>query len=662
MAIDTDILKQAMFSTKLSRLLAQENIAVEFSEHVDTASFAPQERVLTFPYSTTFLESDVHEMFMMHEISHALHLPRDIFQRLQEAKVNPEVFNVIIDIRDERLIKQKYPGSVKAFNSAYAKLLDQGFFGKKENINYRGFGDRLNVYAKVGVVTGSFIKMTSEEHEFYERCMRIETIEDAIAMTKELSKIDRVSLFDDNEILAHLKEQMSEDEFLDAEGNKKSKEEIDTIIHDALNKLREERVEEAFRESFKSSLLKNVILYNYTSVSKKDLELVHAKKYVEHVKGRLTQNDLLELTSPIREMRAAIKQSVDSMVRVFESRKAAARYKNARISDTGLVDINKVHRYQFDEKIFRRSVKVENSKNHGYVILIDLSGSMSRVVRDVFEQVIVIAEFFRRIQVPYKVIGFGASVAYDLYKNLDEFSNNYNFRPNMDVPNLIRSPYSQPLIEFLNSSQTTFEHNMSIYGMLHKYGFSLGGTPTGRAVLDCEIIASEFFQKFGTDKKHLIVMTDGEPTDTAIGAWGGRGRTSIIADAITKKNVVVRGNAPYAGINAMGKIIEYRHGIQMTTVCITRTYSDSVISSFITAGSSPADNVHWRTKGYVKMADPYTHNNVYFAKPFNVDTDIENFDISQATTSTQMARAITKNMKSVKKSRTFLNALAESLS
>lgn len=660
MALDTDILKQAMFSTKLSRLLAQENIAVEFSEHAETASFAPRERILNFPYSTTFMESDVHELFMMHEISHALHLPRDIFERLKSSGINPDLFNIIIDIRDERLIKQKYPGSIKAFNSGYEKLLEQGFFGKKEEINFKRFGDRLNVYAKVGVSTGSFIKMTPAEHSFYDRCMEIETIEEAIAMTRELAKIDGSRYLSDIDLLSYIKENMSEEDFVDSEGKEKTQEEIDQLIDDMYQKIKEDRVQEAFNENFKSSLMKNVAIYNYFSVQKKDLAVAEAKKYFEHVKGRLSNKyELLEVTAPVRDMRASIKQSVDSMVRVFESRKAAARYKNARVSDTGSVDINKVYRYQFDEKIFRRSVKLNNSKNHGYVILLDLSGSMSRVIHDVIEQVIVIAEFFRRIQVPYKVIGFGASVTPDLCS----YSNYYD-KPldRSTVPSMIFGGHPEPLIEFLNSSQTTFEHNVAIYGMLHRYGFSLGGTPTGRAVLDSELIATEFFDKLGVDQRHLIVMTDGEPTDLSLNGWGSKGKTLFFADAKTKKNVIVRGNASYAGINAMGKILEYRHGIKMTTVCITRSYNDYNISSFITAGASDADKSHWRTKGYVKMVDPYTHNPVYFAKPFNVDTDIENFDISKAATTSQIARAITKNMKSVKKSRTFLNALAESLS
>ena len=185
-----DIIKQAMYSTKLSRMLAQENIAVMFDVKATTASFSPETRTLTFPHNTAFMDQDIHELFMFHEVSHAIHLPHDSMDTVKESNVNFSLFNIVIDIRDERLIKAKYPGAIKTFNKAYEKLLNQGFFGEMKHIIHKSFADRLNVYAKVGVRLGAEIPMSTEEHAFYERCMKAEKLDDCIELAKELEKLE----------------------------------------------------------------------------------------------------------------------------------------------------------------------------------------------------------------------------------------------------------------------------------------------------------------------------------------------------------------------------------------------------------------------------------------------------------------------------------------
>lgn len=200
--------------------------------------------------------------------------------------------------------------------------------------------------------------------------------------------------------------------------------------------------------------------------------------------------------------------------------------------------------------------------------------------------------------------------------------------------------------------------------MLHKTGFSLGGTPTGRAIHDAEHICKRFFDKYGVDKKHLIIMTDGEPTDLTHRSYSYRhsARSVILVDGLTKTNIVTHGNADYSSINAIGKILERRHGIKLTSICITKSLSESTTSAFVSASIDEVTNKFWRQKGYAKIVDPYTNNDVYFAKPFNVDTDITSFAIDPSKTASQMARAMLANMKTVKKSRSFLNALTETLS
>lgn len=649
-----DIIKQSMYSTKLSRMLAQENIAVVFDSNAHTASFSPETRTLTFPHSTAFLDQDVNELFMMHEVSHALHLPLDVTNTVKEADVSFDLFNIVIDIRDERLIKQKYPGTVPAMQRGYGKLLDQGFFGVKEEINFKSFADRLNVFAKCGIKLGHFIKLNATEMDFYNRCMTANTLEECIELTRELSMWK--SSKDMNDLLTYVMEKISDE--LDLEETEADRQ---RRIMEEMEKIRAERAQAIFDESFKNSILTNAHVISYTSLNPADVHVTSIKKFTDYVKEDSTKywytDDSFDITTAVRDMRKSIQTSVDSMVRVFESKKAAERYRNARISTTGLIDINKVHRYQFDDKIFRKAVKIPNSKNHAYYILLDFSGSMSRIYKDVIEQVVVLTEFFKRIQVPYKVVCFGASVRHEIS---DFTKTRCNELAKSPMPTLLRPSVGEELFEVLNHNQTSYEHNVAISGLLKMSGFGLSHTPTGTAMLMAEHDSVQFFNSCCADKKHMVMITDGEPTD--LSTYSVYGKTILMTDSITKKMITTKGNASYAPINAIGKIFEHRYGIKFTSLCILNSLKEQDTSAFISAGVSEVQKADFRTTGYVKMNDPFTQNDVYFAKPFDVDTDIDNYDISEKKTTAQIAKAMLKTVKNIKKSRNFLNALAETLS
>lgn len=650
-----DIIKQAMYSTKLSRMLAQENIAVVFEASARTASFAPESRTLTFPHSTAFMDTDIHELFMFHEISHAIHLPHDSMNIVKASDVDFDLFNIIIDIRDERLIKALYPGSVKTFIVAYEKLIAQGFFGDMETLKHKSFANRLNVYAKVGVKLGASIPMSPKEHQFYEKCMKAETLEECIELVKELTVLDGGSdtldeLFD--VILDKISSEDDDEELTEKQKQKKAEEEIE--------RLREERVQKIFEDSFTSSILSNAHVVTYESTSMKNIAMVTASEYIQIVKHRIVDDDvsIAQVTESVRDIRRGIQQSVDSMVRVFESKKAALRHKNAKISDTGMIDMNKVYRYKFDDKIFRKSIKIPNSKNHAYYIMIDMSGSMNSIFQHVVEQVIVLTEFLRRIQVPYKVIGFGAVMRDSVIRN--KFEQEY-YQHAVPMPGVLKG--RALLLELMSHEQSTADHNLAITGLLSCIGFGLGSTPTGYAMVAAEQHANAFFAHTNTDKKHMVVITDGEPSDLRTTGYGAYGKTLMVVDPVVKKVVTAKSNAPYATINAFGKIFEYRYGIEFTTISLMSSLKETRTSAFVSASITQTMKEEWKRQGYTKVNDPFTKNSMFFAKPFGIETDIGELadDISEKS-STQIARSMLRNMKSVKKSRNFLNALAEKLS
>lgn len=647
-----ELVKQSLYSAKISSMLAQENISVEFSSTAETACFFPGSRTIVFPYSTEMMDKDVHELFIFHEVSHALHIPEGYGKLIEGHKkdLDDSLINIVLDIRDERLIKEKFPGCVSVMQRGYEKLLARNFFGNKQDIRYKSFPNRLNAYAKLGMKLGSFIPMNPKEMEFYNRCMGAQTIEDVLDLSGELMTKDRDFAYSKAELRKYIMEKMEGD----PNNEELTERELAEKIQDEIEELQGKRVQEIFDEAFKNSILNNAKVINFESFPDDMCQYVTAKQYTDWVK----QNYKYATTEKIREMRRDIRTSVDGMVRIFESQKAANRAKLAKRSDTGLVDINKVYRYKFDDAIFRKITTMPNSKNHGYFILLDMSGSMYPIYEDAVSQIVVLTEFLRRIQVPYTVMGFGAGLHFDTdikpAKHIDF--------PYVQTPYLLAGQDYIPehLFEMLNHTQSLADHNLAIDSMFNRRGFGLGGTPTAHAVAAAERLASSFFDSLKIDSRHLVVITDGEPTD----CYGIRSHanTIIITDSKTKKNVITAGSAPYGYISALGKVLEHRHNIKLTTISLLKGLNERKTSAFVSSGLKEESVKEFRSKKFTKLVDPYTGSPVFFTKPLAVENDIEDFSIEGKTSSTQIARSLISNMKKVNSSRSFLNALAESLS
>lgn len=136
---------------KFFGLLAEENLTVRRSKKAKTASINTATRVITIPdFSTT--DKNTFLLFGSHEVSHALHTPPNWSHSLLEQNMHNGTlrmcFNVVEDIRIEKLIRNKFPGFAAIYVRAYAKLLNSNWF----SLNHFEFNiaDRINVKAKLG--------------------------------------------------------------------------------------------------------------------------------------------------------------------------------------------------------------------------------------------------------------------------------------------------------------------------------------------------------------------------------------------------------------------------------------------------------------------------------------------------------------------------------
>ena len=116
----------------LAKCLSQENLIVEY-RNVPTASFDVERRLLVLP-NWEKASDTVFTMLTQHESAHAIFSPsgEDFDYRKKYPEVPHDVINVLEDVRVEKLLKRKYPGSAKHFFNGYNELNNDDFFSTKE--------------------------------------------------------------------------------------------------------------------------------------------------------------------------------------------------------------------------------------------------------------------------------------------------------------------------------------------------------------------------------------------------------------------------------------------------------------------------------------------------------------------------------------------------
>ena len=168
----------------LAKLMATENIHIE-EQNVDTASFDVETRVLTVPVLDKEITGIQYDLFMGHEVGHALYTPLEGLKKAHDLKLSHGVCNVLEDVRIEKRIKNKYPGLRNSFVKAYRQLYDNDFFGTLgAELQQMNFIDRVNLHTKVGTNLG--IKFTEFERELLREIDSTETYDDVLVVARKV--------------------------------------------------------------------------------------------------------------------------------------------------------------------------------------------------------------------------------------------------------------------------------------------------------------------------------------------------------------------------------------------------------------------------------------------------------------------------------------------
>lgn len=579
----------------LARLLATENLTVTVDAKAPTAAFDLKTRTLILP-NWENVGQDVQHLLVGHEVGHALYTTEEGWHNALDTRGGAfkSFLNVVEDARIEKKIKRKYPGLRKDFQSAYKYLFEQDFFGiRDESIEDQILIDRVNLFFKLG--THIKVKFSKVEQPLVDAVANAETWEQVVTAAQALfdyckkeqqekkNQPKEEGESEDEDYLDDMFGDDSEDEGEDEEEDESGEEseesdgesdeedssgssdedteasedegEVDNNGKGATDSDEdgepESKTDKAFRDregSLASTTPINVLTLPTCDYRKLMITNDNFHKYMQDANPECYTagtHEYAYLNRLVSEFTTSSKGIIDLYVKEFQMRKSAASWKKARISDTGDINASKLAYYKLTDQVFKSRTIVPNGKNHGMVMLLDLSGSMADNFLESANQVMVLATFCKRVGIPFQVLGFTEN----------NWSRGGYFGD--DGAKWTRNPYeisleAVTLVELLTSDMKPNQFQASIRDLVlyaetidrmqsyRRYrpanvSFStyipspvgLGSTPLVEALALCRQILPEFQKRFRVEVLNFVVVTDGEGDNTT-NCWKNHSEYGIV--------------------------------------------------------------------------------------------------------------------------------------
>ena len=413
----------------IAKLLANEDIHV-VSKPMATAYFNVKTRELGLPVWKDDITVEEEELMVSHEIGHALWTSMDLITYGRNRGLNQGIINVLEDARIEKFVKSKYPGTVNLFNKGYRSLIARDFFGigdtdpQKQNLIAR-----INLYFK-GM---SNITFTDEESVFVKRTAELRTEAEVLDLAADITQYmkdnpeqdntdsdesddSQESMTDNHDTGESGEESVDEsgDEPKDESGGQSSSNGESTNDYEP-----ESKTDNAANESVKDLADLDAAEKVYARIPKIDSDkmIVDYKTIIDELSEHYTESSYTPRRSnwvqhsldQIRAFKNDSKKSVAYMVKEFEMKKAADQYARAATSKTGTLDMGALHTYKFNDDLFRKVTTLPGATNHGMIMVLDWSGSMSENLVNTFNQLMQLVWFCRRTQIPFEVLAFTKS-------------------------------------------------------------------------------------------------------------------------------------------------------------------------------------------------------------------------------------------------------------
>lgn len=517
------------------------------------------------------------------------------------------ILNIVEDARIDRKMKERYPGLRRDYAIGYNDLMERDFFGtRNKNIADLSFGDRLNIHFKCG--HSMEVPFSDTELALVDAVEKCDSFDDVVKVSQRIfdhlngQRADAPELFKDPNAGGNQQgngdpkngngngdartltnpnskgdsQQKSEDQKGEGSGSNSAERK------DSETKSEQSSVGTKAGSGMTHSESNDVPLPQITTQSNFD------KRAKEFVDGRANQTIYADLAKPdlariilpwdktLAELDAyytkfetlrrdnstlmdrvrseyteflnSTKPLINTLIKQFEMRKAADVQKRTSVSRTGRIDCDRIFKYRVSDDIFCRFAKVADGKNHGLVMFIDWSSSMSMATHDTIQQVLILTQFCRRMNIPFDVylfssngdvlakhLGISMEHGYVTNEQLNQWKGKNSIRVNSrrkgDASSHDTATDGFSLIHILSSDMRTrqsadamrhlftlgvmISHPKSVFENMSARSsvpdnFNQGNTPLDPTVLCAIEIVRNFQEKHKVQVMNTIFLTDGD--------------------------------------------------------------------------------------------------------------------------------------------------------
>jgi hypothetical protein len=750
----------------LAKLMAAEDLNVEYSEAATTAAFDTEGRTLIMPLLKDVSDKAT-DLFLGHEVGHALYTPQGRIKDIAaEGGLFKNFVNITEDARIEKMIQIKFPGLRRCFYDGYTELMDKNFFGTLDNdVNSYNFIDRLNLHFKGGIRAG--IKFSADEEIYVTRMENLKTFDDAVDLARDLYDHCKEESKNENPDDSETEENTEGGDGSDSgetieadEDNTDDSGEMSTDMpmefdeaedsaedegdDSGLNKEGDaDSGEDPENTSPHSGGVSDEVLPDMGHTSNnEDFGPITQDVFDEAVKdsidtetavsyGRIPTLPLNEIIIPIEEIHTVIDQdiavhggwgpdgaSTDSsggmihamkkyksfsteqkslisyLVKEFEMRKSASEHKRTSVATTGILNPNKLHAYKFSDDIFLRNTVIADGKSHGFIMYLDWSGSMSHCMSKTIDQLMLLALFCKKANIPFDCFAF--SNYYFNPKGPDEERFNrhnrtfYDGNPkelavgkNFKLLHLVSSQlnsqkFTKAMVYLTYLRESFIDDIGHVARCTLPAALRLGGTPLNEAVLSAFPIVPLFRKKYNVQIVNTVFLTDGAgaplrsihklPGELDEGSWEvlgmGRGKRNI-TDMVTKKTYVIEGNGDDTGM--LLEILKDRTGCRVTGFFINTENKKNLqgnlrcVKPEITWDDMEEVATSLKKNNFARM-ECRGYEEFYVIDGKKMDAEIEELVITEDMSKAKIKSAFIKNRKAKLVSKKMLSQFAEFVS
>ena len=693
----------------LAKLLAQENISVEHRK-TQTAYFDPKNRVLVLPIWKD-MSTDLYDLLVGHEVGHAWETPAEGWHNALNGQKRgfKSYLNVVEDARIERCIKSRYPGLRSCFYKAYKDLADKDFFGIAEReISTLNLIDRINLHFKIGPFLA--VPFSIEEQFYVKQIENLSSWDDVVRVATELYNRRKQELeeeYEDN----HGRSALGEiQDYEDGDGDEYD---IDSEYDYAKDTMADDDAggvgaggepdfdpksltDEEFRKRESELVSDEIKPYRYATlpVIKTENFIIPHKKLYSKTDWSIIDDDYSQ-TDPYyadynvpagdalyAEYKQTNSKFIQYLIKEFELKRNAAQFARAHVAKTGELDIDKVFGYKFKTDLFKRVTVIPGGKNHGMVMFIDWSGSMTDIIKQTIEQTLILADFCKKVNIPFRVFAFSDSSQND--KELDSTIRKTKY--SQRIGDLSLENNSTFMLELLSNTMTSSQYHYAqkrllqighVFGRAHRrhyvpHGWNLSGTPLNEALVFANYYIPEFKEMHRLDIVNTIVLTDGEANETeeiiatdgrrrhmnsvyGIG-WKGKANT-VITDKQTGKTGFAKPGQPVTA--ALLDLLKNRTGTNLIGYYILNSLSKYRINGFIMGqgliNEDTQNIIHKIKKEKFYAINSYVYDKYFLVKSDDLNINDEELKVKSDSSKKDILKSFMQSQRSKIVNRVLLN-------